>query len=219
MKNIDKPYLDSIHQVQEQLTSSYNSFFSYPFDLAKSDISEVIILRLQAYYASQNVIKQLLGKGYAAAGADFFVETVLFFVKLYLKQQLPNLQAVSEREILLYKYKDNKNKTRRKVIRPDITIKDGENIYATIECKTQLGRSRTTWEDEYNAKKERLKQKYPNAKTFLLVMTENNWGGFGNTKEVGVEHFSLLKKGVWPTNYNNATQIRTRIELFLRLQY
>jgi hypothetical protein len=98
MKNIEKPYLDSILEVTKQLKLSHDAFSSYKFDLSKSDITEAIIFRLQAFYLAQNEIKQLLKKGYGAAASDFFVETILFFTKVYLNQQAPHLEVTSEKE-------------------------------------------------------------------------------------------------------------------------
>ena len=217
MQNIDKAYLESIQEVPRQLASTFEILATqYTLDMTRSDVTEAIILRLKAYYNSQNTIKQLLDKRYATAGADFFVETVLFFIKLYLRQNAPGLKAVSEEEILLNRYRNEKGKIRREVLRPDITLYKGEEVIYTIECKTQLGRSRATWGKEYNDRKQKLKQKYQNAKPFLLVMTEDNWGGFGDDLKVGTEYFALLRNKVWPTNYNNSSQIRTGIEGLLK---
>jgi len=71
------------------------------------------------------------------------------------------LQAHSERQI---------QKT-KKAIRPDISIWRGDEVVAIIECKTQLGWNRPTWEDQYNERDNKLKELYPQARSFLLVMT------------------------------------------------
>jgi hypothetical protein len=49
-----------------------------------------------------------------------------------------------------------------------------------------------------------------------MVMTEDNWEGFGNDSRVGVEFFALLKHKCWPINYNNESQIRTKVEDLLK---
>lgn len=59
---------------------------SYEFDLSKRDVSEAVLKRLKCFYETQQAIKQLLNKRYQTAGADFFVESVIFFFKLTWNQ-------------------------------------------------------------------------------------------------------------------------------------
>ena len=61
--------------------------------------SEAILMRLISYYTFQNNIKEFLGKRYATAGADFFVETVLFYLKFVVEKFAPDLEVCSERAI------------------------------------------------------------------------------------------------------------------------
>jgi hypothetical protein len=102
---------------------------------------------------------------------------------------------------------------KRKSPRPDISIWDGSKLLAVIECKTQLGWQRHTWESNFKDRKSNI-----HAKVFLVVMTDCNWGGFGNNPGVGTEYFCLLKsdKYTWPTelpiNYDDSC-LENRIEL------
>lgn len=69
-----------------------------------------------------------------------------------------------------------------------------------IECKTQLGYDRGNWEGKFQERKQLLKAEFPDAKAYLLVMTDVNWGGFKDKQHkqlLGKEYFCLLTK-VWP---------------------
>lgn len=178
---------------------------NYSFDLSKTEISEAILERLKTYYKAQQEIKQLLNKKYQAPGADFLVETVTFFIQLYLQNQGGQFEVHSERQI----------RPKRGAIRPDISIWDGNKVKAIIECKTQLGWNRHNWENDFEKREEKLKNEFQNAEAFLLVMTGQNWGGFkGNTK-LGEKYFCLLDN-IWPTDYNDIGQLMTSIEELIK---
>lgn len=134
--------------------------------------------------------------------ADYFVETVLFFLKLYLKTVDGQLEVHSERQIVKEK----------KAIRPDISIWRQNDVVAIIECKTQLGWNRNGWEKDYYDRESKLKLLFPNAHLFLLVITENNWGGFSDHKLLKHRFFSLLNCDTWISNYSHNGQILTPIE-------
>lgn len=205
MKNlaqIDNAYNESISETFEKLKSVYTDIEqNYTFDLTNTEITDAILQRLRTYYVTQNNIKTFLDKRYLAAASDFFVESTLFFLKLYFKSQGGNIQAHSERQI-----KPTKN-----AIRPDISIWKDNKVIAIIECKTQLGWNRNNWEQQYIDRDAKLKTDYPNAKSFLLVMTGLNWSGFGDNLKLNDSYFCLLND-IWPTTYSNRTQIFTPIE-------
>lgn len=159
-------------------------------NLTEKEISTAILLRLKAYYDSQVKIKEFLGKRYIAAGADFFVETILFYLKLILEKTAPDFQVFSEKSI----------KQRRGSLRPDISIWKCNEVKAIIECKTQLGWNRDRWEEDFKKREDQLRKSYPNAKAYLLVMTLANWAGFGINCNVGKKYFVLSK--CWPTDIN-----------------
>lgn len=205
MKNltqIDSAYNKSISDTFEKLKDAYNDIDqNYKFDLTNTEITEAILQRLKTYYVTQNNIKTFLDKRYLAAASDFFVESTLFFLKLYFKSIGGNLQAHSERQI-----KQTKN-----AIRPDISIWKENEVIAIIECKTQLGWNRHNWEQQYLDRDAKLKVDFPNAKSFLLVMTGLNWSGFADNSKLNDSYFCLLND-IWPTTYSDKTQIFTPIE-------
>src|ERR1700690_800026 len=97
LKDLDKSYNDSIQAAIGQLEKTYQNIKSnYHFNLAKTEITEAIIERMKTYYLSQGRIKNLLDKRYLAPASDYFVESVLFFLNLYLHSQGQGLQAHSE---------------------------------------------------------------------------------------------------------------------------
>lgn len=205
MKNLiqlDKAYNKSISDTFENLKAVYTEIDkNYEFDLSKTEITEAILNRLKTYYETQNNIKTFLDKRYLAAASDIFVESTLFFLKLYFKSKGDKLQAHSERQI----------KQKRNAIRPDISIWKDNEVIAIIECKTQLGWNRHNWEQEYIDRDKKLKADFPNAKSFLLVMTGLNWSGFGDNSKLNDSYFCLLND-IWPTTYSDKSQIFTPIE-------
>lgn len=210
LKDFDTTYRDSIKLTFDKLVKVHKDIAdNYKFDLTKTEITEAILDRLKNYFTTQDQTKTFLNKRYKAAGADYFVESVLFYLQLYFQSQGGHLQAHSERQL----------QRKRKSIRPDISVWRQDELIAIIECKTQLGWNRDKWEQDYLDREVKLKSDFPNAKSFLLVMTENNWGGFGNNINVGINYFSLLDEPTWINLYTNTTQIRTPIEkLFMQLK-
>ncbi|MGC4233818.1 MAG: hypothetical protein QM594_12645 [Niabella sp.] len=207
LKDFDKSYRDSVRTTFDQLEKSYTAIANgYQFDLTKKEVTEAILERLKNYCLTQNLTKNFLNKRYQAPLADYFVETVLFFLRLYLKSQDRHLEAHSERQI----------KRTRNAIRPDISVWYGNEVVAIIECKTQLGWNRNGWEQDYISREQKLKEEFPKANSFLLAMTENNWGGFNNHSLLNSRFFSLLDNDTWISNYSHSGQILTPIELLFQ---
>lgn len=77
-----------------------------------------------------------MNKKLAPVAADFFVETILFYLKLILDKYKKNYEVFSERQI----------KHHQSYIKPDISIWDNDKVIAIIECKTNLGWNRKGWE-------------------------------------------------------------------------
>lgn len=205
MKNliqIDNAYNKCISDIFENLKAVYNDIEqNYKFDLSSTEITEAILQRLKSYYETQSNIKLFLNKRYIVAASDFFVESTLFFLKLYLKSESGHLQVHSERQI-----KQNRN-----AIRPDISIWKDDEVIAIIECKTQFGWNRLNWEQQFLDRDKKLKADFPKAKSFLLVMSSLNWSGFGESSKLNDSYFCLLKD-IWPTTYSDKKQIFTPIE-------
>jgi hypothetical protein len=202
LSQFDSEYNKSVEVTFDKLLESNNLILKdYEFDLSNIEITEAIIFRLKTYYTTQNKIKIFLDKRYIAAAADYFVESILFFLRIYFKSKGGILEAHSERQII-----KEKNS-----IRPDISIWKGNEVVAIIECKTQLGWNRNNWENDFIDRDIKLKNDFPNAKSFLLVMTGSNWSGFSGNSNLNKNYFCLLKDR-WPIEYDNISQIYTPIE-------
>lgn len=199
---IDKAYNENYRSIIKELKKTeQNILEQYEFDLESKEISIAIATRLKTYYETQNELKSFLNKRYIAPASDYFVESVLFFLRVFLEKNNSNFKAESERQI----------RKKRSSIRPDISIWNGEEVVAIIECKTQLGWNRGKWEEQYEERDKKLKNEFPNANSFLVVMTGENWGGFGDHKKLN-EYFYCLLKDLWPTSFRSEDQIFTPIE-------
>jgi len=185
----EKKYWKSLDNQQKQLVSLYEEIKSNAsISLRKRDITKAILLRMKAYYDSQNKIKKFLNKRYRPAASDFFVESIAFYLKLIFDKKGIDFEIHSERQII----------PRRGAIRPDISVWENGKVVAIIECKTQLGWNRTKWEKDFKKRESKLKAKFPNAKAFLVVLTSENWPGFpDDNKKVGKQYFTL--SNIWPT--------------------
>jgi hypothetical protein len=183
----DRPYRDSV----ENLATSLAASIANVADVNKrsfggTHVTEAILARMGAFYDAQLAIKSWLGKRYVGAGADFFVETVLFFLKAYI-ERLPDLEVASERAVA----------RKRGAPRPDITVWRGEECVAFAECKTQLGWNRHGWRADFEERERRIRSYHPRAAGYLVVMTALNWAGFdADDPDVGKRFFVLSR--VWP---------------------
>jgi len=186
----EKKYWESLNNQQKQLMRLYEKIKSdASISLEESDITKAILLRMKAYYSTQNKIKEFLNKRYLPAASDFFVETIVFYLKVIFDIKDIGLEVHSERQI----------KSERGAIRPDISVWENNKVVAIIECKTQLGWNRDKWEKDFKNREDKLKVEFPNAKAFLVVMTSENWSGFpDNDKKVGEQYFTL--SSTWPKN-------------------
>ena len=186
----EKKYWKSLNNQHKQLVNLYKEIKSdASISLEEKDITKAILLRMKAYYNTQNKIKEFLNKRYLPAGSDFFVETIAFYLKVILDIENIGLEVHSERQI----------RQKKGTIRPDISVWKNNKVVAIVECKTQLGWNRDKWEEDFKKRESKLKKEFPNAKAFLVVMTSKNWPGFpADNKKVGEQYFTLSK--VWPKN-------------------
>lgn len=199
----EKRFCKEYKAIADKLIGHYNSLEEIgDINFDDNIISKAILIRLISYYASQNDIKKFLGKRYVTAGADFFVETILFYLKLIIEKFAPNYEVHSERSI----------ERKRGALRPDISIWKGEEVIAIIECKTQLGWNRDNWEEDFSLREKKLQSIFPRAKAYLVVMSLENWAGFGGSNSIGKNFFALSK--YWPGNINEIKDdvIETSIE-------
>lgn len=181
-------YAIALDSLSAALENSYKKLREGTFSCDNQDYSKLALNRLRAFYCAQHEIKTFLGKQVSQAGSDFFVETILFALKLFNESESLNFEISSERTV----------KSQRKTIRPDVSIWKGETLVAAIECKTQLGWRRNNWRSHFDERQQILKTFFPRAKMFFMVMTNCNWSGFGNDSRVGEQLFCLLKDR-WPT--------------------
>ena len=186
----EKKYWESLDNQQKQLLSLYEEIKSNAsISLKKKDITKAILLRMKAYYDVQDKIKKFLNKRYLSPASDFFVETIVFYLKVIFDIEDIGLEVHSERQI----------RQKKGTIRPDISVWKNNKVVAIVECKTQLGWNRDKWEEDFKKRESKLKKEFPNANAFLVVMTSKNWSGFpDDNKKVGEQYFTL--SSIWPKN-------------------
>lgn len=195
----DETYRAVIEGPGRELPAAFDAARSVSrIEMNGTDITHAVLLRLRAFFQCQEKIKAQLGKVYAASAADFFVETVCFFLKVVLERLDPALSVASEKNIV----------RRQGSMRPDISIWKNDELVAAIECKTQLGWNRDGWLHDFEDRESRLSAEFPNARIFLLVMTGSNWPGFGDDKRVGSQFFVLLND-IWPNSFEPASAVTT----------
>ncbi len=125
----EKRYWNTINKQHTELVQLYNNIkLNNLFSLDEKKITKAILLRMKYYYRTQQNIKTFLNKRTLPAASDFFVETILFYLKLYVDIKNYDLEVHSERHII----------KKRGSIRPDISTWKNNEIVTIIECKTQL---------------------------------------------------------------------------------
>ena len=96
----EKKYWESLDNQQKQLLSLYEEIKSNAsISLKKKDITKAILLRMKAYYDVQDKIKKFLNKRYLSPASDFFVETIVFYLKVIFDIEDIDLEVHSERQI------------------------------------------------------------------------------------------------------------------------
>ncbi|MEN8444554.1 MAG: hypothetical protein ABG776_06025, partial [Cyanobacteria bacterium J06555_13] len=198
-------YAQQLDKLSVALETSYSQMKGLDSSIGKLEFSQAIVNRIRIFYCNQTRTKHFLDKRVAQAGADFFVETVLFFLKIFNEVEGLGFELSSERFI----------QRKRGSMRPDISIWNGSELIAIIECKTQLGWSPGTWDKGFKHREARLHKDFPEAKAFFLVLTGCNWGGFQSADpRVGEQLFCLLTEA-WPAHLSeefDPSIIQTPIE-------
>lgn len=197
--NLEKKYCECMDTQQEMLKKTFQEMkSSSTISLRKRDITKAILFRMKSYYETQDKIKKFLNKRYSPAASDLFVETVVFYLKLFLEMRKLNFEVHSERQI----------QEKRGSPRPDISIWKKDKVMAIIECKTRFSRNRHTWEMKFREREEKLKDIVSDAEVFLLVMTKDGWPGFEEKdKRVGKQFFTLSEVGPKDITENNISEI------------
>ena len=181
-------------------------------DLCGTGLTRAVLARMNTYFTAKARIKSFLKKCKATAAADFFVETVAFYLKVAIEIQGAKLAVASEtdkppNELITKLIKMRAEVERLQAVissenpaahprtaklQPDISVWRNADLVAAIECKTQLGWNRRKWRQDFERREAALKQRWPNCQVFLLAMTENNWDGFGDDPLRGKQFFALL---------------------------
>ena len=184
---LERKYNRTLRKQPSLLNKLYSEARNCSISLRKSDMTETILLRMKTYYEVNDKIKDFLNKKSVAHGSYFFVETVFFYLKLFLDKRRKNLEVHSERRL----------ERIRGTIKPDISIWRNDRVLAIIECKTNLGWHRLEWEKDFRKRESKLKSIFPKAKAFLLVLTSINWPGFNpHDKRVGKQFFALSSERI-----------------------
>jgi len=145
-------YALALDSLSVALQNSYSDLKEASLSREDLDYSRLIVNRLRAFYCAQDKIKKILDKQVAQAGADFFVEAILFSLKLFNEVEGLKLEVASERAI----------QRKRNAIRPDISIWRGDTLFAAIECKTQLGWRRHDWAFHFDEREKKTKRNLSN---------------------------------------------------------
>lgn len=207
--NLEKTYCESYSDQFKQYNSLLKNLENIEFsDIKNNQISKAILYRIKTYYQYQDKINKLLTRGITPAASEIFTETVLFYLSAYLKST--KIPIIVKSEVFI-------SKDLR--IKPDISLWTLSNEFVGfIECKTQLGRDRFDWENKFKERAIKVRKTYPKSLSFLVVMTESNWQGFGNNSEVGKRYFCLLPKkirnarGIKEVDFNQEVPIINPIE-------
>lgn len=195
----EQKYYNYLLNQYDEIYSLYNNIkLDDSISLDTTDITKAILWRMKAFSETNNKIKKFLNKKYAPPSADFFVETILFYLKLILGKYKKQYEVFSERQI----------KPHRGYMRPDISIWDNHKVIAIIECKTNLGWNRIKWEEDFINREKRLKVDFPEAKAFLVILTSMNWPSIPNGDINLGEKYFILTKGFQPnTNIENLDSV------------
>lgn len=201
-------YLEALKARASSIKVLYESLKQLgPIPIEGQEVTTSILRTLKTHYDVEHDVKTFLGKRVRGHAADVFVEILLLYLRVFLETHNVGLTAVSEKSI----------SRKRGSIRPDISIWRGEQLIATIECKTNFGWNRHGWEEHLRERERRVHHLFPSAKCFVVVLTEVNWPGFGNDPRVGDQLFTLCK--VWPTDVSldhPGASIRNPIEPLFR---
>jgi len=179
-------------EIDSQFTNQYQGLFDiqkniigqlkeYTFDLNKTEITDAIINRMDAFwYFHVRNNKELLERKTNTVAADFFTETCLLFIKLYFNNRF---DVKSEGNIRVI--------NKKKSIRPDISIWKNEQLLGVIELKVNDGWKRKEMHSHLTEREKQIKEIHPN--TFFGVIafwnffdtTTDEW----NNKYIGLKEF------------------------------
>ncbi len=126
----DDTFVRALARLPRALETAFDAVVAHgPLPTNGMEVTEAILRRMAAFYKANERIRDFLGKRYMAPAADFFVETIAFYLKALIETHQLNPQVASERQV----------RRARGSMRPDISLWQRDRCMACVECKTQLG--------------------------------------------------------------------------------
>lgn len=180
----------SLSTIDNAFTSQYRSLLdiqrnikhqleTYPFDLSKTEITNVIIERMYAFwFFNVKNNKEILNRDINTTAADFFTESCLLYFKSYFEQR-GGFTVFSEKKI----YQSN--------IRPDISIWKDSRLVAVIELKVSDGWKGKSMLPHLQEREQQIKNLEPTAHFSVLAfwnffdVSDSNW----NSRYFGLLNF------------------------------
>jgi len=129
--NIDRAFTNQYKNLFVLQQNIVEQLKNYPFDLSKTEITDAIIERMDAFWAFNFHNNNLLNRKVHTKADDFFTDSCLLFFKYYFEQK-EGFIVTSEESIKLTEGEDQ-------TIRPDILIKKNDERIAVIELKVSNG--------------------------------------------------------------------------------
>ena len=138
-------------------------------------------------------LSEALGRTKEPPMADVFTEATNMLVDAMARSP-----GLSDLNIKVFSEK-NLNLPRGGYLKPDVSIWKGDKLAAVVECKTSLGRRRQDWLMDYEKRAEDLSTLgLSSSALFLLVETEQTWGGFpASDTRTSTTWFTLCPQGSW----------------------
>ncbi len=188
----------------------YNNERFYDFS---RKATKFILSWMREFYLFQKKFDALFGRSLMQPAADQFTGVVALTLQKCLLAM--NSKGIVKSESNLEK--------KRGSLHPDISIWTPKgNLIGVIECKTNLGRQRTTWKKQYDERTKEYCRLNPECLSFLCVLTQKNWEvsweEFSNSPLAGKRWFCL--SSIWPTEIeeNPSSSIIHHIEpMFLEI--
>lgn len=183
---------ESLKEASELFESEVRGYNSDAAFRLSQKATKFITSWMRDYYLFQKQFDALFGRSLMQPAADQFTAVVALTLQKYLSAM--NSKGIVKSESNLEK--------KRGSLHPDISIwsKNG-TLLAVIECKTNLGRQRTTWKKQYDVRTKEYCKLNRECLSFLCVLTQRNWEvsweEFSNSSLAGKRWFCLSK--VWPS--------------------
>lgn len=182
--NIDSAFTKQYKELLEIQYDIYKKLKHYTFDLNKTEITDAIIARMDAFwYFNVKNNKDILNRKTNTTAADFFTETCLLFIKSYFKEE-DGYKVFSEENIL-------HGREEKGIIRPDISIRKNNKLIAVIELKVSNGWKGAEMLPHLKDRESKILKNYPNI--FFGVIAFWNFfnseiDGWGN-KYIGLKTY------------------------------